>query len=105
MSVPNTDERLSHHFSDGLYAKEIHIPEGHYILQHKHVYSHLSVLAKGFVAVEVDGETVEYEAPACINIKAGANHTISAIEDSVWFCIHATDEKNPDAVDRAVIGE
>ncbi len=94
---------IAHHFSDGLYAKETHIPAGQMLMQHKHNYSHLSVLAKGKVVVVKDGDIQIVEAPACIEIVAGENHGVKAITDVVWFCVHATDEKDPSKVDDVLI--
>jgi quercetin dioxygenase-like cupin family protein len=94
---------IVHHFSDGLYAKETHIAAGEMLMQHKHEYSHLSVLAKGKVVVVKDGDIQIVEAPACIEIVAGENHGVKAITDVVWFCIHATDEKDPSKVDEVLI--
>lgn len=95
---------ITHHFSDGLYAKETKFPAGVAILKHTHDFSHLSILAKGKVAV-MKGEVVEIvEAPACIEIKAGVTHGVKALTDCVWFCIHATDEKDASKVDKVLIG-
>ncbi len=95
---------ITHHFSDGLYAKETVFPAGVAILKHTHDFSHLSILAKGKVAV-MKGEVVEIvEAPACIEIKAGVTHGVKALTDCVWFCIHATDEKDESKVDQVLIG-
>jgi len=55
------------------------------------------------VTVEVEGVRTEYKAPACINILAGHHHIITAHEDSVWFCIHATDETDLDNIDEILI--
>jgi hypothetical protein len=44
-----------------------------------------------------------YEAPACINIRKGINHTIMAIEDSAWFCIHHTFETDMNKIDSVLI--
>lgn len=96
-------DRIFHHFSDGLYAKETHIAAGEMLMQHKHEYSHLSVLAKGKVVVVKDGDIQIVEAPACLEIVAGENHGVKAITDVVWFCIHATDEKDPSKVDEVLI--
>lgn len=98
-------ENILHHFSDGLYAKEIHIAAGDHLLQHKHTYSHLSVLAKGSVIVTTEDGQKEVHAPACLDIKANAHHGIKALTDSVWFCIHATDEKDPSKVDEVIIAK
>lgn len=103
MSI-DIDLGVVHHFSDGLYAKEMVIPAGHFAVSHAHAYDHLSILAKGHATVEVDGVTTEYTAPACINIAAGKHHEVVAITDIVWFCVHATDETDPDCIDEVLIG-
>lgn len=93
-----------HHFSEGLYAKQMVIPKGSIACQHKHNYDHLSILAQGKVRVLFDNDVVEtYTAPACINIVKDVNHTILALEDSVWFCIHQTEETDVDKVDQVLI--
>jgi quercetin dioxygenase-like cupin family protein len=95
-----------HHFSDGLYAKEVALKANSLASQHKHTYDHLSVLAKGRVRVLFEGgEVQEYVAPACINIVKDVNHTVLALEDSVWYCIHATSETDVDNIDNVLIKE
>ena len=70
----------------------------------KHEYDHLSILAQGKVRVLFDDDVFEiFEAPACINIRKGVNHTIMALEDSTWFCIHHTFETDMDKVDNVLI--
>lgn len=95
-----------HHFSDGLYAKEVQLKANTFAVQHKHTYDHLSILAQGRVQVLFEGElSREYTAPACINIVKDVNHAIHALEDSVWFCIHATSETDVDNIDKVLIKE
>ena len=98
-----TDTLTKHHFSDHIYAKEMTLPKGHVALSHRHSYSHLSCLAQGECIVYTNGEQNSYKAPAMIEIKAGVEHQIEAVEDVVWFCIHATDEKDVDKIDRVAI--
>ena len=97
------DLGTQHYFSDGLYAKEMHIPKGYAAGMHKHEYSHLSILSKGRVFVRTDEYNKEYVAPACINLQAGINHTIEALEDATWFCIHATEETDINKIDEVLI--
>jgi len=92
-----------HNFSDGLYAKQMFVPKGYMVGQHAHAFSHLSILAKGKVIVRTDNETTTYTAPACLEIKKGIQHAIEALEDTVWFCIHATDETNINKIDKVLI--
>ena len=99
------DLGIIHNFSDGLYAKQMHVPKGYTVGTHAHKYSHLSVLAKGTVIVRTDFSEKVVEAPACLEIEKGIHHSIEALEDAVWFCIHATDETDVDKVDQVLIEE
>lgn len=93
-----------HHFSSGLYAKQMLLPKGYFAVSHAHNYDHLSILAKGKVIVKTDNDNgVEYTAPVCIEIKKELHHSITALEDAVWFCIHATSETDVDKVDEVLI--
>jgi quercetin dioxygenase-like cupin family protein len=97
------DDLIKHFFSDGLYAKETRIPQDYRLIQHSHSYDHMSILASGWVTVLVDGVATDYHAPACINIEAGKNHEVIGVTDSVWYCIHATDETDPEKIDEVLI--
>ena len=99
------DPQIKHYFSDGLYAKRIVIPKGYEVGQHAHKYSHLSILAKGHVSVRTNNSQKEYIAPACIDIEANVFHAIAALENSEWYCIHATDEKDLSKIDQVLIGK
>ena len=51
---------VSHSFSGGLYCKRMKVQAGHFIVQHKHKYDHLSVLVSGLAIVTVDGIGKKY---------------------------------------------
>lgn len=97
------EPHIAHHFGGGVYAKETIVPAGHVLVQHMHEQAHLSVLARGRVLLEVDGQRREIDAPACLTIEAGKHHGIKALTDVVWYCIHATDCTDPDEVDEVLI--
>jgi quercetin dioxygenase-like cupin family protein len=92
-----------HHFSSGVYAKQMMLPKGYFALSHAHEYDHLSILASGKVVVKTNNTEETFTAPTCLTIKKHMNHSITALEDAHWFCIHATDETNPDKVDEVLI--
>jgi quercetin dioxygenase-like cupin family protein len=92
-----------HHFSDSLYAKECFIPAGSLIVQHKHTYDHLSIVAQGTVRVLIDDEVKEFTAPYCINIEKDKNHSVLAVTDCVWYCIHGTSETDETKIDEVLI--
>ncbi len=99
------DLHIKHYFSGREYAKHMRLPAGYYAETHEHNRDHLSILASGEVVVTIDGESTTYTGPDCITIKAGQKHRIDALSDSVWFCVHATDETDPDKVDQVLIKE
>ena len=79
------------------------LPKGFTALSHSHNFDHLSILAQGKVKVITDEGITEYSAPTAITIKAGIHHAIHAIEDSSWFCVHATDETDESKVDQVLV--
>lgn len=85
------DLDIQHHFSSGVYVRQMALPAGHVAQSHRHRFDHLSILAQGDVLLTVNGVSTHYRAPACITIAAHAVHSIQAISDCVWFCLHATD--------------
>jgi quercetin dioxygenase-like cupin family protein len=94
---------ITHHFADKLYAKQAEIAQGTLVTKHTHNFSHLSILAQGKVQVTTPDTSQIYSGYACIEIKANVEHTILALEDSVWFCIHVSDEKDVTKIDESIL--
>lgn len=97
------DLGIKHHFSPGVYAKEMHLLKGQFGISHRHKYDHISMLAQGAARVVVDGIETDYAAPAFIMVRAGKEHQFIALDDITWFCIHATDETDVAAIDASLI--
>jgi hypothetical protein len=97
--VDLNDLDITHHFGGGTYVKETHIPAGWVLVSHKHTYDHLSILASGNAAI--NGRT--FTGPAVMTIAAGEHHSVKAITNCVWYCIHATEETDPAKVDQTLI--
>jgi len=58
---------------------------------HKHLFDHVTLLARGKVEVLVDGYAPrEFESPAFITIKKEYAHKFTALTDDVlWYCVFA----------------
>lgn len=97
------DLQVQHFFSGREYAKQMVLPAGHYAETHEHLYDHISILASGTVDVYIGGQVSRHVGPTAIVIPANKVHRIDAITDSVWFCVHATDEIDPEKVDQVLI--
>jgi hypothetical protein len=101
----DADPQIKHHFADGVYAKQMFIPKGYVAASHKHNYTHLSILATGQVIVSTNDSVEMHTAPACIAIEAGKHHKIEALQDCVWYCVHATNETDENKVDAVLISK
>jgi quercetin dioxygenase-like cupin family protein len=93
----NVLEDVSHNFSGAdVSVKLTPIKAGFIVIQHKHDYPHLSVLMSGQVVVKTDNTSRILDArraPVEMVIEAGVYHSVTAITDSLWMCIH-TDNSN-----------
>jgi quercetin dioxygenase-like cupin family protein len=95
---------VRHAFGGGVYAKATSFEAGEILVQHKHKFDHLSILAVGNVWFFVEGEENRVvKAPAELLIKAGKHHSIQAMTDGLWYCIHQTDCTDADAIDHTLI--
>jgi quercetin dioxygenase-like cupin family protein len=73
---------------------------------HVHNFDHITLLSKGRVAVNVEGQVTEFTAPHMIYISAGKRHFITSLEDNtVASCLHAlrTGEREEDILDPSMI--
>jgi quercetin dioxygenase-like cupin family protein len=95
---------ITHHFWPGVYGKRTVMPAGTHGVQHAHTYAHCSILKRGDVMVQ-DGSGVwrTHSAPACIVIPAGIRHEVRALTDAEWWCIHPSDETDPEHIDESLI--
>lgn len=89
---PATDDDMAHHFGGQVYAKEYRLAIGQSIVQHRHSYTHLSILAAGSVRLSDGGEPRDIHGPAAVVIEAGKHHGITALTPAVWFCVHAVSD-------------
>lgn len=95
--------QVVHHFNVGKYSKEMRFAAGEAMGKHVHQHAHESVLAVGKARLFVDGLAHEINAPLIISIEAGKEHVLVAITEVVWFCVHETDETDPDKIDETLI--
>lgn len=102
-------ENIRHHFAGqdqarGVYAKELRIPAGFDLVSHEHPYAHLSILASGS-ALWVSGGMISQllTGPCVVTVEVGVAHSLHAVTDVVWFCIHPTDETDPAEVDAVIL--
>jgi|SRR3974390_2245494 len=102
--IPLDQLDVQHHFSSGVYAKQIQIPAGSVIVSHRHHFDHLSILAVGEALIETsDGTHILANGPFVVMIRAGVHHAVKAKTDCTWFCIHAVFGVDPKYIDESLI--
>lgn len=73
---------------------------------HQHNFDHITLLSKGSVEVDVEGQKTVFKAPHLIYITAGKSHYLTALEDdTIASCLHAlrTGEREEDILDPSMV--
>ena len=92
-----------HFFAQGLYAREVTLPEGSTAIGYRHAQEHICIISQGRVQVVSEDGVVEIAAPATMVIPAGRKNCVHALEETVWTTIHASDVKTPDDAFAALV--
>jgi hypothetical protein len=96
---------IEHHFSKGVYAREMRMPKGVMVVGKIHKHQNLNILSAGEVSVlSVDG-VKRVKAPYTFVASPGAKRVIYAHEDAVWTTIHGTDLKDVEKIEDEFIAK
>lgn len=91
--MPPAALQTIHHFSEGIYARELRIPAGTVLTGKIHKTRHLNIISAGRIRVWSETEGVKHiEAPHTFVAEAGTRRLGYAETDTVWTCVHATTE-------------
>lgn len=101
--LPQQECPVKHHFTPGLYAREIFMPAGTVVTSKIHKTEHPFVVSKGKVLVH-DNETAnEITAPYFGVTKAGTRRVLYVVEDCVWITFHPTSETDVAKIEQQII--
>ena len=84
------DYRVEHHFSGGVYMRQIYMPRGDFIIGQQHKTKHLNVIQAGRAAVMMDGKLHMIQAPMIFESGAGVRKVLYILEDMIWSTVHVT---------------
>ncbi len=82
------DFNTKHHFSPGVYMRELFIPAGIALTGRIHTGEHMNILSKGKITVWTEDGMKTLTAPAVIRSKALMKRVGYAHEDSIWITVH-----------------
>lgn len=89
---PDGTVEAAHFFGAGVYVRRQSIKAGQTIRMHVHTYDHITVVM-GFGRMLTDDEDIAVIPGQVIEVKAGKRHAFEASTDTLWFCIHPSDEE------------
>lgn len=102
-NLPQIEIPLKHYFSRGVYAREISISAGTFIIGKIHKHENMNILSKGYVSVLSTDGVVKLKAPCTFVASKGVKRVIYAHEDSVWTTIHGTWQTDLEKIEREFI--
>ena len=104
LQMPQIELPVKHHFSDGLYAREMFIPAGATLTGKIHLNETLNILAQGTILVKSsNGTSKELSAPAVFVSPPNTKKAGHAITDCVFINVHATEETDLNKIESEVI--
>ncbi len=96
--MPQIELKVVHHFSKGVYARELTIPANVTLTGEIHKFENLNILSKGSMLVSTEEGIVKVEAPFTVVSPAGTKRIAHTLTECVWTTIHGTEEKDIDLI-------
>lgn len=96
---------VRHHFSQGVYARELFIPKGATLVGKIHKYQQLNIMPMGDMSVLVGDEVKRVVAPFVVVSPPGTKRVAYAHADTIWITVHGTDETDLDRIEEHFIAQ
>jgi hypothetical protein len=103
--MPQLDAPVKHHFSKGVYAREIFMCKDMLIVGKIHKTRHLNIISQGKCTVVTPTRRLEIEAPYTFESFEGEQKVVYMHEDVIWTTIHLTEETNLAKIEEQCIAE
>lgn len=97
--MPAIELPVVHHFSKGVYARELHIPAGTTLTGKIHKFENLNILSKGEMSVLTEDGIKRVSAPFTVVSPPGTKRIAYAHTDCIWTTIHGTESQDIDAIE------
>lgn len=95
---PQEELPLKHHFSKGVYGRELFIPKGTLLVGRVHKHDNMNVMLSGELTVTTEEGMKRVKAPFLVVSPAGTMRAAYAHEDTVWVTFLGTDMTDPDEI-------
>ncbi len=105
LKYPQVELEVRHHFSPGIYARELHIPAGIMLTGKIHRKEVLNIVSQGRLSVYKDGRLEEITGPCTFLSPKGTKRAGYVHEDTIWTTVHATEETDLELLEKEIIAE
>ena len=102
---PQIELEVKHHFSYGIYGREMFIPKGVILTGKIHKREQLNIIYKGDLSVLIDDEMKRVQGPYTFVAPAGAKRIMYAHEDTHYIVIHGTHERDLEKIEEFFIAQ
>lgn len=96
---------VRHEFCDGMYYREITVPENTFIVGHKHTHSCFNILSKGSMLLKetIDDDGRLITAPCSFVTGPGVQKMAQTINECVFVNVFRTDETDIDKLEEILV--
>jgi quercetin dioxygenase-like cupin family protein len=101
--LPLIEGEVVHHFSHGVYGRELRIPAGSVVVGHIHKHQNMNVLLEGQMTVVTDDGPKLVGPGFLIVSPPGTKRAAYAHTDCRWLTIHGTHETDLDKIEQQFI--
>ncbi len=96
---------VTHHFSKGVYARELFIPAGTVLTGKIHKHENLNIITRGDISVATAEGVKRLKAGDVVVSPPGTKRVGYAHEDTIWITVHGTDETDVDVIEQQFIAQ
>lgn len=101
---PPAESKLKHAFAGGIYMRTMFVPAGSMLTSEIHLTEHFFTLISGEIVVRgVDGSHGRIVGPYCGITQPGERRVGLCLTDVIWSTYHATNETDPEEIERQII--
>ncbi len=105
LEEPQVDLPVKHHFSQGVYGRELFIPAGTILTGKIHKYPQLNILSQGEMSVLTEDGVKRVQAPFHVVSPAGTKRIAYAHTDCTWTTIHGTELNEVEEIEKYFIAQ
>jgi hypothetical protein len=98
LKKPQVELKVFHHFSKGVYARELHIPAGMEVTGAIHKHSNMNTLSMGSMLLVMEDGLYYVKAPYTVASPSGTKRAALSLTDCVWTTYFGTDETDPEKI-------